>query len=114
MEKSDRTTCPTKLFSKRAFAQPRGELLSPFAEVLPKVRRMRESCAWQPSTTPASREQRGERVRSVRPKIAYRGLPRGTGQQADRGNRSVLGYGWTIFLLVLGATLVILVLNSSP
>ena len=101
------------LFSRRTSTETFAPSLSPFADVLPKVRRMREGCAWQPSATPASREQREERVRRLRRQVCYRGLPDENRKNAAVARRSVLGDGWWIALLVLGTILVGLVLNSS-
>jgi len=45
---------------------------SSFAGVLPRVRTMREHGDWPSSTTPATREQRRERVLQARRRIIYR------------------------------------------
>lgn len=53
----------------------RSEQSSPLTAVLPRVRTIREQCDWLSSTTPASQEQRRERVLSARRRINYRPLP---------------------------------------
>ena len=60
---------------QRLFQRRHSDRASPFADVLPRVRTIREHCDWQSSTTPASREQRRERVLRARQKIVYRPVP---------------------------------------
>src|SRR5262245_2388629 len=57
------------------FRRTHNDRPSPFAGVLPRVRTMREHCDWQSSTTPASREQRRERILQARQKLVYRPVP---------------------------------------
>jgi hypothetical protein len=49
-----------------------GTRRSAFAEVLPRVRRIREQCQWQSFIRPGATEQRMERVVNARKRIVYR------------------------------------------
>jgi hypothetical protein len=55
-------------FSRKREASPR----STFAEVLPRVRRMREQAEWQSFISPRASEQRRDRIVNVRKRIVYR------------------------------------------
>jgi len=57
------------------FWRKSGAAVSRFANVLPRIRAIREACEWQPLTSASATTQRRERVGNAQRNIIYRPLP---------------------------------------